>query len=60
MANDISYEAISAFSVKVRLGGKVVGFIKHLGEGWQYFPINQTHGGEIYPTLPACKNSLEG
>jgi hypothetical protein len=44
---------------KVKLDGKVVGEIKRLSNGWQYYPINAKFGGMIFDTLVECKRSLE-
>lgn len=46
-------------TVKVHLNGKHIGSIRHDGGGWRYFPKGWTTGGDIYPTLAACKASLE-
>jgi hypothetical protein len=53
-------------TVEVYLDGQLAGKIKKVskdgtisGYGWQYFPKGQTKGGEIYPSLLACKKSLE-
>lgn len=44
----------------VRLDGKVVGRIFRRDGGFQYVPNgNRKIGGEVYPTLEACKKSLE-
>ena len=48
-------------SVTVKLDGKVIGTIKTVAGGYQYFP--KGHGvkwaGDVYETLEACKTSLE-
>lgn len=46
-------------AVVVRLEGKHVGYIRKIGSGWQYFPLGKNEGGELFPTLDACKTSLE-
>ncbi len=49
---------------KVKLDGKLVGVIKRSGDdrgyGWRYFPKGDRIGGQVFPTLAACKRSLEG
>lgn len=44
--------------VKVRLDGKYIGDIKSVKGGYQYFPKGSKSGGDIYPRLELCKNSL--
>ena len=51
----LTYEEIIA----VRLDGKIVGSIKEVHEGYQYFPKGSMHGGEIFATANAVKLSLE-
>ncbi len=52
--------------VQVKLNGKHVGTIREvLPKGaslssFVYFPKGQKIGGDMYPTLAACKASLEG
>lgn len=45
--------------IPVRYNGKRVGTIKPVEGGWQYFPINYKHGGEIYATIGEVQKSLE-
>lgn len=43
----------------VYLDAKRVGSIKKVTGGWQYFPKGAKQlGGEVFPTLRACQNSL--
>lgn len=43
----------------VRLNKKVVGTIKRVKGGWQYFPLNHKKGGEIFETIGQVQRSLE-
>jgi hypothetical protein len=43
----------------VILDKKVVGRIKRVDGGWQYFPKGQSTGGDIFPSVGLCKQSLE-
>ncbi len=43
----------------VALDGKHVGQIKSEEGGYRYFPLFSLKGGELFPTLEACKASLE-
>ena len=47
--------------IKVKLDGKIVGDIRQVSHGWQYFPEGQSQktGGDVYKYLADCKNSLE-
>lgn len=59
--------------VKVKLDGKIVGHIHHVTgsvrrkdgvtvwqrPGYQYTPKGQSQGGDVYPTLALCQQSLE-
>jgi hypothetical protein len=45
--------------IPVRYAGKRVGTIKPVEGGWQYFPLNHKHGGEIYTTIGLVQKSLE-
>jgi len=57
---DIRYETqAGGRDVVVRLEGKVVGDIRKVEGGWQYKPKGARPGG-VFPTLEACKASLEG
>lgn len=46
--------------VTVRLDGKVVGEIRKVTDGWQYFPRGQRKGGVVFPTLDAVKKDIIG
>lgn len=43
----------------VKLEGKTVGRIFKTPEGFRYIPTGSKTGGEFFPTLEACKSSLE-
>jgi len=49
---------------KVKLDGKHIGDIKEkrglMGFTYQYFPKGSKAGGEVYPSLQSCKQSLTG
>lgn len=45
--------------VFVFLNGEQVGRIRHTAQGWQYVPKRHRKGGEYFPTLGACRRSLE-
>ena len=45
--------------ISVRLDKRVVGTIKPVKGGWQYFPLNHKKGGEIFETIQEVQNSLE-
>jgi len=45
--------------VSVRVEGKVVGEIRKVDGGFQYFPKGQSKGGEVLPTVQAVKRTLE-
>jgi hypothetical protein len=47
----------SPFTVK--LEGVIVGEIRSVPGGWQYFPKGHTKGGEIFKLLSDCTKSLE-
>lgn len=60
MSSSITFET----TVKVKLDGKHVGDIKEVktisGLAYQYFPKGSKVGGELYPSLQSCKQSLTG
>lgn len=45
--------------IPVRLDGRVVGTIKPVPDGWQYFPLRHKQGGEVFATADECQKSLE-
>lgn len=45
--------------VSVRIDGKVVGEIRKVEGGYQYFPKGHSKGGEILPSMLAVKRTLE-
>lgn len=42
----------------VKLDGKLIGEIKIVKGGYQYYPKGQKRGGEVFPVLSLCKYSL--
>lgn len=42
----------------VKLDGKIIGKIKDVKTGWQYFPKGQKTGGDVYTSKFACMQSL--
>lgn len=56
----IRYEYIDDRTTAVYLDGKRVGEICKMTDGFQYWPKgSRMEGGEIFPTLRECKQSLE-
>ncbi len=55
----ITYKELSDKLVLVSLGGKHVGSIKKVENGYQYYPKGYKGGGDIFLTFAACKISLE-
>lgn len=58
----ITYKPIEkSTSIRVLLDGKVAGTIRNEHElGYRYIPrAGVKHGGDYFPTLEACKRSLE-
>jgi len=45
--------------LKVLLMGKIVGEIRTVNGGFQYFPKDQKTGGDIFKTVELVKRSLE-
>ncbi len=45
--------------IKVKLDGKIIGHIKYVEGGWQYFPKGQKKGGEVFKSLMQVQLSLE-
>lgn len=50
---------LSSGNLKVRLDGKIIGSIHTINGGFQYFPKGSKTGGKLFPSLEACKRSLE-
>jgi len=48
------------WNIDVRLDGKIVGEIRSIANGFQYFPKGQKKGSEIFESLSAIKKSLIG
>lgn len=62
----ITYHDLERGQIAVYLGRKRVGVIKRRDgirpkgkPGFQYVPLGQRQGGEVFPTLAECKRSLE-
>lgn len=59
----ITYHERGDSKINVRLEGRTVVHMRRLiGErgGWQYVPVGSYgKGGDIFPTLEACKQSLQ-
>jgi hypothetical protein len=53
--SNITYET----EISVALDGEHVGKIQSEEGGYRYFPLFDLKGGELFPTLDACKASLE-
>ena len=45
--------------LKVRLDGHIVGEIRKVQGGYQYFPSRHKTGGRIFPTVDQVQKSLE-
>lgn len=45
-------------SIKVRMDGRIVGEIRKVEGGYQYFPKGQAAGGSVFPTVQAVQASL--
>lgn len=50
----LEYEEI----IRVRINNKLIGEIKKVETGWQYFPKGKKEGGEIFKDVRECKRSL--
>ena len=50
---------VVGFKELVFLDGKLVGAIKKVEGGWQYFPKGDKIGGEIFKKISECEDSLE-
>lgn len=59
LEQEIAYRPIGSDYIGVRLDGKLVGSIRYVNGGYQYFPLGQKRGGEVFKTLRECKYSLE-
>lgn len=46
-------------SITVKLYGKIVGDIRKVAGGYQYFPKGQKEGGTVCTSLASCKRELE-
>lgn len=60
----ITYKALfDNTSTAVYLDGKRIGAIRYIyrqgDRSWQYYPKGWNTGGDLFPTLAACKASLE-
>jgi len=54
----LQFNPINANTIAVLLENKRVGEIRTVEGGFQYFPKGQRKGGEVFPSLAACKQSL--
>ena len=45
-------------TVKVFRNGTLVGAILKVKGGWQFYPDGKIDGGEVFPELDDCKESL--
>lgn len=45
--------------ISVTLDGKLAGYIEAVEKGFQYIPLGQPEGGEVFSTIGGCKKSLE-
>lgn len=48
------------WNINVLLEGIIVGEIRKMATGYVYIPKGKRTGGETFPTLDACKASIEG
>lgn len=44
--------------MKVKLEGRLIGRVKQVGEGYQYFPSGKKTGGDVFTKIQDCINSL--
>ena len=51
-------ETCSTEPLKVMLDRKVVGEIRKVDGGYQYFPNNQPYGGDIFKTIDEVQRTL--
>jgi len=51
-------EPCSREPLKVRVDGRIVGEIRKVEGGFQYFPKGQKTGGEIFKSVSAVQRSL--
>jgi len=54
----LHFNPINAKTIAVLLDDRRVGEIRTVEGGFQYFPKGQRTGGEVFPSLAACKQSL--
>lgn len=54
----ITYKS-SKLGLKVLLEGKIVGEIRSVEGGYQYFPKGQKEGGEVFASIFLVKHSIE-
>lgn len=45
--------------ITVKLNNKIVGHIKNVSGGYQYFPAGNKNGGNVFKDLGMLKKSLE-
>jgi len=55
----IEYGLNTLTGIPVYVDGKRTGDIRSERGVWRYWPKGQNFGGELFPNLRACKESLE-
>ncbi len=55
----ITYDSSNTNQIAVKFDRKIVGHIKKVNDGWQYFPKGKKTGGEIFRTYQQAQKSLE-
>lgn len=55
----ITYIVDDKNAIIVKSGRKTIGKIKKVQGGYQYFPLGKKIGGDVFPSIVGCKNSLE-
>jgi hypothetical protein len=57
---ELNYEwSLDKANIKVKLDNKIVGTIKSVIGGWQYFPKGKKEGGKVFLTISQVQKSLE-
>lgn len=57
---ELTEPAANATGWTVYLDGYVVGEIRQVAGGYQYFPKGQKTGGAVWPSITGCKRDIEG
>ena len=55
----LTYKDLDAGGIAVFLDAKRIGTINGSSKGWRYHPKGTKIVGDAFPTLDACKKSLE-